>query len=496
MMLLGGIFYKTIGAGILFSCYFGMVMLALSSSSERALVTSTLPSSTLSTPSSQLAATRSSHAYLTTMTEASSLPSLITLSRSLLTVQSPYRLVVLLPSSFAHHHQPLTRIIAALPNVKVEFVKPITLPSALLVDPTQSSSFLLLSAFALTQYRRLLHLPLQSWLTRNIDRVLLSHMPLAFSIGVASSYTPLMCATADSINELLTLESLQHLDTAPRHFLHPPGSLPFTSAPLLLAPSKAATKQLYALLEQRDTSYHGADCHCDSVTDVLSEWHHHHCTKQEVERQRQADEQHSAAHGGARSGLDHLTHAFYPHDYCTQRLPLNLSLPIHTHHCMALPAFLRATPLMSLQQCEQQYGLLPSLLPAPPAEHLAHVQQLSLAHNTPTPHHSTTSTDALFDPSLYTAAAETERESEEAESRKYGLIYLHEQRATAVDILQRVVDERAKEHGGTSRTAGGGGGGGSRVVEELRLCEAVYDAWLERYFDALSHLRPVAALTG
>ena len=481
-MLWGGLLLKSVGAGFLFCCYFGMVMLALSSSSEHKTLTAPLTTSNAAA-SAHVTATRLSHAYLTTMNDEVDLPALITLSRSLLAVESPFRLVVLLPSTFSRQHTSLKQIITTLPNVKVEYVKPVALPRSLSVDAAHSSSFLLLSAFALTHYRRLLYLPLHSWLTRNMDSVLLSHMPLAFSIGVASSYTPLMCATADSLNELAALEADERLDAVPRHYLHPPGSLPFTSAPLLLATSKAATQQMYAVLEERDGSYHGSKCHCDDVTDVLAEWYHHVCSKQELERQRQADEQHSAVPGGARAGLEHLTHSFYPHDYCVQRLPLNLSLAVHTHHCMALPAFKQATPLLSLQVCEQHHRLLPALLPSPPATDLAHVEQLVLG----TPTTSTAQTakvtkaDVLFDVSRVSPAAEAAREASETDERKYALIYLNEQRAAASVRLQRLMDDKVKAHNGGRK---------SREAEQIVQCQAVYEAWLELYWDALAHLRP------
>ena len=484
-MLWGGLLLKSMGAGFLFCCYFAMVLLALSSSNEHRATTTplTLPASMAADSPAHTAATRLTHAYLTTMTNASSLPALITLSRSLLTVQSPYRLVVLLPSSFARQPQSVKQILAALPNVKVEYVKPVSLPRSLSVDAAHSSSFLLLSAFALTQYRRLLFLPLHSWLTRNMDSVLLTPMPLAFSIGVAASYTPLMCASAGSIDELNRLESTNRLEAVPRHYLHPPGSLPFTSAPLLLAPSKAATQQMYSVLEQRDGSYHGVKCRCDDVTDVLADMFHHSCTKQEVERQRQADELNSAVRS-TRGGLDHLTHAtFYPHDHCTQRLSLNLSLSVHTHHCLPLSAFKQATPLLSLQQCQQQYRLLSAVLPASAATDLAHVQQLSLAHSSFTTPQPATSSDGLFELSRYNPKAEAEREASEMHERKYGQQLLQEQRAIALQRLQRVVDDKVKVHGG---------GRQNKEAEHLTQCEAVYEAWLQQYFDALSHLRPTS----
>jgi len=483
-MLWGGLLLKSMGAGFLFCCYFALMMVALSSSNEHQSLTATLtlPASAAQSQSAQLAATRLTHAYLTTMSNASSLPALITLSRSLLTVQSAYRLVVLLPATLARQQPSLKQIIAALPNVKVEYVKPVTLPRSLSADAAHSSSFLLLSAFALTHYRRLLYLPLHSWLTRSMDSVLLSPLPLAFSIGVAASYTPLVCASADSLTELATLDSTNRLAATPRHYLHPPTSLSFTAAPLLLAPSKAATRQMHSILEQRDGSYHGAKCRCDEVTDVLAEWFHHVCTRQEVERQRQADERHSGGTGGGvRGGLEHVTHAFYPHDYCVQRLPFNLSLPAHTQHCLPLPAFRQATPLLSLQHCQQQYRLLPALLPAPPATDLSRVQQLTLARTTPATPPSTPSSDALFDLSRYTPQAESEREASEADERKYGTIYLHEQRTTALQRLKRAIDGKVAVHGG-GRT--------SKEAEQLTQCEAVYEEWLGQYYDALSHLRP------
>ncbi len=479
-MLWGGLLIKTAGAGFLFCCYFGMVLLALSSSSTNQASTITLPASSAGVLSTSAAATRLTHAYLTTMSEESKLPALIALSRSLLAVQSPHRLVVLLPSTFARKHASLKNILAALPNVKVEYVKPVTLPTSLSSDAAHASSFLLLSAFTLTQYRRLLYLPLHSWLTHSLDGVLLSPMPLAFSIAVSASYTPLLCASADSLDQLAALEAADRLDAVPRHFLHPPGSLPFTNSPLLLAPSKAATQQMYAVLERRDGSYHGATCKCDDVTDVLAEWHAEWCTRQEVERQRQAD----ALHTTARAGLTHIAQTFYPHDYCIQRLPLNLSLPVHTHHCLAVPAFRQATPLLSLQPCERQHRLLSSLLPAPAATDLARVQQLTLARTTaataPAPQPAA-SKDGLFEPSLFTPAAEREREAADKSERKYGLIYLQEQRAAALERLQRAMDERVKVHGG---------GAASNEARHLQQCQAVYSLWVEQYYDALSHLRP------
>ena len=476
-MLWSGLLLKGMGAGFLFCCYFGMVMLALSSSNEHRTATTTLPAS--STAQSTLAATRLTHAYLTTMNNESSLPALITLSRSLLAVQSPYRLVVLLPSTFARQQQPVARAISSLPNVKVEYVKPVSLPSSLSADAAHSSSFLLLSSFALTQYRRLLHLPLHSWLTRNMDGVLLSPMPLAFSIGVAASYTPLVCASAESIDELATLDSTERLDSVPRHYLHPPGSLAFTSAPLLLAPSKAATQQMHAVLEQRDGSYHGTKCRCDEVTDVLAEWFPRTCSEQEVERQRLVDE-HSAAQG-ARGSLAHITHTFYPHDYCFQPLSFNLSLAALTHHCLSEPAFHPATPLLSLQQCERQHRLVSALLPAATATDLSRVQQLTLVHSTATAPQPAPSKDGLFELSRYTPQAEAEREAREAEERKYGLIYLHEQQVTAVERLRRTMDEKVKAHGG---------GLESKEAKHIKQCEAVYEAWLLQYYEALTHLRP------
>ena len=484
-MLVASIFYKTLGAAVLFCCYVAMVLIALTSSASR-------PSSAgLQLSSSSLAHTsRFSSAFLTTLSDERQLPHLITLARSLIGVQSSLSLVVLLPQSL--HRQRSSRslrlVLASIPNIREEYVTPVALPQALSFDAAHGESFLLLSAFGLLRYRRLLFLPVQSWLLRNIDHLLLSPPPLAFSIAVSAAYTEHLCAaftaapspsplvSPTSYSDLLLFESQRSLEQLPRHFLHPASTLRFTASAVLLAPSSAAGQRLKSVLAAVERSYHGASCRCDDVVDVLSAMYAHQCRPADMERQQAVVTQLSSSQAAPSSSP-----VFYADDSCYQRLPLNSSLAALTTACVDVPGFRNFSDAMQLKDCEDRLQLMPAALPASVIEQLQRVEQLTLS-----PQHQQqpqAQTEKRVRRPPYDAKAEAEREQLQRESRKYAELYLREQRDAAIARLDLRIDEKVAVH-----ADGREGAEGRRLLQ----CRKVYHGALRRFYEALTHLRPAA----
>ena len=457
-MLLGGLFSKALGATILLSFYLAMVLFAFISSSSHSPPTSLTPSLS---PSLH-------RAYVTLLTDESHLPALLTLSHTLRLSSSTLPLVVLLPSSFAHHHLDLHRLLSSLPSLHPLYLKPSPLPPALSVDGPHAERFLLLSAFSLTQYRRLLYLPVHSLLHSSLDALLTDPLPLTFSIAAPLRYTPDLCLAFSSPSsppaspslsyaDLLALEAAPQakaLDHLPRHLLPSSTDVPFTLSPLLLAPSTALAQRLRDVLDGVDTPYRGADCRCDEPVDVLHAMFHHQCTRGEMERQAQVE-----GSGGASRGLHGPL--FYPHEMCWHRLPLNASLAHLTSACGDQPAFWEEAAVTQLD-CEDDLQLLPTVLQDSVIDQLMQVERLTLV------------ADDAQD------ASDVERQKAEAHRRKYADEFLVEQEQEALARLRRLMEGKMGQHEGGKKGAMG---------KVLGRCERTYEQWLHRYFEAVGAVR-------